>query len=317
MRPLLALACVAAAFTGLAFVAPEARACSPACWAPKFPAERQTIPAGTKHLPIHVQGSMTIADANGRVVFTGTPTKEGVAELDAPLTSGAYTVSHGKEGCGENEGRPFTVGAERAAPSVVGALVARPPQALEARPAGEGNSCLSADGAPARTSISIEFTPSTEMEPWVPLTYFAVTVDGQRIGKEGWGDTQGAHEQYPHGASYLVADITTLCGSAPATWSGGPSEVAAGKHRIELRARIAGTTTELPVASTEVDIQCSTTPATVTPITDPSDPTSGGNNGSSSSSGCSASPRGATPTFGALALLAMIGFAARRRRAAA
>ena len=148
----------------------------------------------------------------------------------------------------------------------------------------------------------VTLTPSPELAAFLHTTRFVVTVDGvAQDASAGFGPTD--YDVFPQLSSGPGLQAVTPC-SKP------------GKHTIEVRAEVAGSTAPIAAATIEWDAVCPALPRSVSDVTEPAPPRAMGQaEPSSSSSGCSV---GASNASGALPLLgALVGLvvAARRRKA--
>jgi hypothetical protein len=194
---------------------------------------------------------VTLKDAAGNVIpTTSSPVppfaswRENLVVPVAPLVEGSYTVSFTTL-CGGASTRThsFSVGAAAPLPTEIGTLRA---VRVEHVLVESDEECRGTNKA---TGARIEIVPTPAFAAFQSLATYQVRVDGQE-----WRGTPVNWDGVGHPEIYAPYDpLTVYARCAPAADYRGPRS---GKHIVEVRARIAGATTDPAPASIEVDLDC-------------------------------------------------------------
>lgn len=271
-----------------AVLAPEAEACSPAiCETDTAPWSGETIPHNAPALAIFPghrpglpsgldEGSVQLLSEGGAPVEFVLQPEEGGRYLvrpDALQEGQTYQLSF-RHPCSspptESDGGEvilpkavpsstaypervqiaFQAGAAAPLPQVLGTLsVATAAQVVQA-----GSYCGSCTAPLAAAVAQLQFTPSAELVPFLPVTRLQVRVDGQPWAESDYGSGFVEQAAYPGGPVRSVRTVFASCGTHDAAiYDFG---VAPGRRVIEVRAHIAGAHFDPALLTVEVDLDC-------------------------------------------------------------
>ncbi|MBK7860623.1 MAG: hypothetical protein IPJ65_18890 [Archangiaceae bacterium] len=234
MRTLAALLALTAAIATR-----RAEACS-GCAYPKF-TPRAPLPVNLPALPAMPGTPATLTGPDGGEVTTEAA-PEGIHPVTPPTQGVPYTLTAHWVCTGEPVDSTVTFGPPAPLPQSAGTLTQTARTGDFQTPTTAGSCTTAVRGAGAE----LDLTPSTELEPWLPLTRATLVVGGEAIDQSLQYGTSSASSHYRFA-------LFTVCGGLPAGASPG---LKAGKHHGELKLHVAGMSEDLPALPFDVELEC-------------------------------------------------------------
>ena len=180
-----------------------------------------------------------------------------------PLQPGAHTLVYGGCQADQETRNVFTVGPAAPLPTRIGAirLQAQPVEALEAN-------WVSGCGWTAQaSSVQIVLEPSPELQAFLPLARFTLTVDGTVWETSAYGSDRVSNPTDPAAVSllrpYTFCDPRFGAGADGGRAGGGSTasgSIPPGRHRAELSVHIAGADQDPPPLAFELVTTCGDVP---------------------------------------------------------
>lgn len=168
---------------------------------------------------------------------------------DTPLAPNAmYYVDYAVDCDGTSALSPFTTRAAEEHPTSAGTLSVGPSSRQTLAIASSAASCRTPVEVSAAT---LTFTPSPELERFLPLARFTTTIDGETWANSRFGETESPVG--PFARSPMALHST--CGKSKGDYDGTDQGLTAGHHTGALTVEIAGMT-PLPALPFEVEIDC-------------------------------------------------------------